>query len=352
MLLAPVIAVAFAACCAAGILLLIGASPIDALQAMLTNALSPTSSGIIVNATATYYLAAVAAAVAFRIGLFNIGTEGQYKIAAFIAGAVGGLGILPGIANDVLIIAVAILVGAAWAGIAAVLRVWRGVSEVISTIALNFVALGLISYLLLPTVLGTESNGSIGTKPIAPESLLPGWTLAAQGASVWGLVPLAVVIGIAFAILMERSVLGFEFRATGMSATAATFAGASSKRMIITSMLISGGVAGLIGIPTLLGTTGSYTLSFPTGLGFIGVAVALLGRNRAGGMVVAALLFAFLDNSSNVLQLQGVNAEIVRIMEGIIVLAVLVATRIARRLALAAQTRAVRAASGPLEVVK
>ena len=118
--------------------------------------------------------------------------------------------------------------------------------------------------------------------------------------------------------------------------------GVNVKRMVVTSLLISGAVAGLIGMPTLLGgASRSYSLDFPAGLGFTGIAIALLGRNNAIGMALSALLFSFLDSSSIILDINDISKEIVLIMQGTIVLSVVVVYELVRRYGIVAEQRRV-----------
>ncbi|MFD1538757.1 ABC transporter permease, partial [Nonomuraea guangzhouensis] len=310
-----------------------GASPLAAAEAMVTNALGGSSAAIMLNSAAAYYISAVAVAFTFRLNLFNIGAEGQYRIAALCAAAVGAELTLPPIAGHAVVLLTAMAAGAIWAGIAAALKVIKGVNEVISTIALNFIAIGLISYLLVPGRLGAGGGGSnnLGTAPLPPSLRDPGFTTVAHGATLYWSSLLALAAGIAFYVLLERTVFGFDLRAIGRSPDAARFGGTSTARVTVITMLLSGATAGLAGMPALLGDAGGFSLSFPSGLGFIGIAVALIGRNRAAGMAFGALLFSFLDNSSNVLQLLDISNEVVRIMEGLIVLAVVIAYELSAR---------------------
>jgi len=229
-----------------------------------------------------------------------------------------------------------------WAGIAGLLKVYRGVSEVISTIMLNFIATGLVAYLLAPGRLAVTTVGSnnIGTKPIPKSGQVPGIGLIPDSAlKVYGLIVLAVVAGFAYWFLIERTRFGFELRATGLNEEAAVASGVNVKRMVLVSMLISGGVAGLVGMPQLLGSSYTYSLDFPAGLGFTGIAIALLGRNTAVGVAIGALLFGFLDNASQILDLEGVAKEIVLITQGVIVLSVVIAYELVRRYRIIAQQR-------------
>ena len=132
--------------------------------------------------------------------------------------------------------------------------------------------------------------------------------------------------------MLNRTRFGFDLRATGQSTTAAVASGVNVKRMIVVAMLISGAVAGLVGLPILFGDAYSYGSTFPSGLGFTGIAIALLGRNHPIGIALGALLFAFLDEQSNPLQiLVGVSPEIVAITQGVIVLSVVIAYELVRR---------------------
>ena len=124
-----------------------------------------------------------------------------------------------------------------------------------------------------------------------------------------------------------------------MSPSAASASGVNARSMVIKTMLLSGAVAGLIGLPDLLGSTHKYTTEFTAGLGFLGIAVALLGRNKPGGIALAALLFAFLDRSLVPLQIADYPASVVTIFQGTIVLAVVIANEVARRVARRAAER-------------
>ena len=124
----------------------------------------------------------------------------------------------------------------------------------------------------------------------------------------------AIAVGVGYWWTLNRTRFGFDLRASGLSSTAATASGIDAKRMVLYVMLLSGAVAGLIGLPQLLGESHAYNLDFPAGLGFTGIAIALLGRNSPIGIVFGALLWAFLDVSRQILDLEGVSKEIVTIM--------------------------------------
>jgi general nucleoside transport system permease protein len=246
------------------------------------------------------------------------------------------------------------IVGALWAGIVAVLKVTRGVSEVISSIMLNFVALGLASFLLSGPLRGSPEGAQIITTSPLPESawfpglngLFTGIGLAEPRTDLYGFLLVAIVVGVVIAVLLKRTRFGFDLRATGLSPSAASASGVDARAMVVKTMLLSGAVAGLIGMP-LLGDTHHYGTEFTAGLGFLGIAVALLGRNSPGGIALAALLFAFLDRAALPLQFADIPASVVTIIQGTIVLSVVIANEVAKRLTLRSAERAGARAAPP-----
>jgi general nucleoside transport system permease protein len=334
------------------VVLLVAGDPAGEVWATILSVPEPRNVVNIVNAATVLYLSALAVAIGFRMNLFNIGVNGQYNIAVFAAAAVAGAAWLPGYLNTVLTILVAILVGAAWAGIAGILRATRGVSEVISTIMLNFISTSIVAFSLRQVAVREEGSNIIATKPVPESSRLPGFSISASvPTEVYGFFFIAVLCGIGYWILLNRTRFGFDLRATGHSQTAAVASGVNVKRMTVTTMMLSGGVAGLVGLPILLGSSYSYGSTFQSGLGFAGIAIALLGRNHPVGIALGALLFAFLDEQSNPLQiLVGVSPDIVKITQGIIVLTVVISYEVVRRYGLRLEqrhvARALEAAKG------
>jgi ABC-type uncharacterized transport system permease subunit len=358
-LLGPVLAIVVALVISAIVIALIGEDPIAAFQVMVDLGDTPSqqtqSIVVILNRAVPLFLAGLAVSVAFRMGLFNIGVEGQYRMAAIAAAAVGAAVALPAPLHVLLIIAVAVVVGALWAGIVGLLKVTRGVSEVISSIMLNFIALGTASFLLTGPLRGSGEGASIVTTKPIPESgwfpglngLLTGLGLAEPRTELYGFLIVAVVVGVAIAVLIKRTRFGFDLRASGLSPSAATASGVNARGMVIKTMLLSGAIAGLIGLPDLLGDTHEFGTQFTGGLGFLGIAVALLGRNTPVGIALAALLFAFLDRAALPLQFADIPSSVVTIIQGTIVLAVVIANEIARRLALRSAERVGAAAAPP-----
>jgi len=300
--------------------------------------------GNIVDNATVLYLSGLAAAIGFRMNLFNIGVDGQYRIAAFVAAVVAGEAWLPGYLNTFLAVLCAMAVGALWAGIAGVLRATRGVSEVISTIMLNAIATGLVAYLLRKASEQAEGSNVVATKTIPEDSWLPSITISdgPPVVDVYGFVVIAVVMGLLYWFVLNKTRFGFDLRATGRSTTAAVASGVSVNKMIVAAMMLSGAMAGLVGMPILLGSSHNYGSTFQSGLGFAGIAIALLGRNNAVGIGVGALLFAFLDEQSNPLQiLVGVSPDIVAITQGVIVLTVVISYEVVRRYGVRLEQQAV-----------
>jgi simple sugar transport system permease protein len=328
-LAAPLLALGVAAIISTLILLVTGDDIAKFWDVMLT---WPAERNIvnILNTATVLYLSGVAAAVGFRMNLFNIGVEGQYRMGAFAAAFVASEAWLPGKFNTVFAILAAMFAGAIWAGIAGLLRVTRGVSEVISTIMLNAISYALVAYFL--SHVGVATGVSRNTKLIPEESWIGGFDIFGIDRDVRGLSIVALVVGVTFWVVLNRTRFGFNLRATGRSETAAVASGVDVKRMIVISMLMSGAVAGLIGMPVLFGDAHNYGTSFQTGVGFAGIAVALLGRNNPLGILFGALVFAFLSEQATLLNiLAGVAPEIVDVTKGVIVMAVVVAYEVVRR---------------------
>ena len=296
------------------------------------------------NRATPLYLSGVAAAIGFRMNLFNIGVEGQYLLAFIVAAHLGAQVELPAVLHIAFIMAVAMAVGGAFSGAAGVLKVTRGINEVISTIMLNAVAIsGLAAWWIVAWQAGGEisaTGGRVGTEPIADSGLLPNINSLVelftreitQGKKLTGVLVIAVAVGIGYHVALNRTVFGFDLRASGANPSAAHAGGVSPKRMVVTAMTLSGMVAGLVGMTELM-NTGFYPSNPIAGLGFAGIAVALLGRNHPVGVALAALVFSFLDVSSGILQISGAaSREIVVIMGGVIILTAVIAYEIMRRI--------------------
>ncbi|MFL6119173.1 ABC transporter permease [Actinophytocola sp.] len=344
-LLAPVLAIVFAAVLCAIVLIVSGANPGKALGAMIGQVGEGQVAVDIVNSTAIYMLAALAAAIGFHMNLLNIGIEGQYRVGAVVAAIVGGAIVLPPVLHWLVILVVAAIAGAAWAALPAVLKVTRGVHEVISTIMMNAIAFGLAAFLIRRDQFGILVGNNVTTEPIPKSGQVPGIDLGSKG-TVFGLVLLAVIAAAVYGVVMNRTRFGFELKASGLSPTAAAAGGVNAKKMIVVELLVSGAIAGLVGMPEILGRDHAYTLNFASGYGFAGIGIALLGRNHPVGIAFGSLLWAFLEKAKGALDNVGVPREIATIMQGAIVLSVVVAYEIVKRMELAAEQRRVGQATG------
>jgi ABC-type uncharacterized transport system permease subunit len=344
---AALVALVFAIVVTSIVLSVSGFNPPSTFQAMFEFGKEPDSVVNTVNRAAAYYLSALAVAIGFRMNLFNIGVDGQYRLAAMLAAAAGAAWALPPGLHQLVIIVVAAVVGGAWAGIAAILKVTRGVSEVISTIMLNFIGTGVIAFLLSPDRLAVQLGpNNIGTKPIGSSGRVPGISYPGSDLKIYGLILLAALAGLGFWFVINRTRFGFDLRATGLSQSAAVASGVDAKRMVVIAMVLSGAVAGLVGMPQLLGGSYSYSLDFPTGIGFTGIGIALLGRNNPVGIAFASLLWAFLDQSSQILEFNDIPKEIVAITQAAVLLSVVVVYEIVNRVGRRMDQRRVAAELG------
>ncbi|MEV5143394.1 ABC transporter permease [Streptomyces sp. NPDC052727] len=341
---APLLAVVAALVVTTVVILATGKNPGDAFSDMVTYGFASDSQVYILNKATTYYLAGVAVAIGFRMNLFNIGVDGQYRLAAFIAAVLGGALTVPGWLAVPLIIICAMATGALWAAIAGVLKVTRGVSEVISTIMLNSIATAVIAYLLQPGKLGQldQAGTLVSTKPLPSSSYFFSFDTGPAG-ELWGFIVVAVLVGVAYWFVLGRTRFGFDLRTVGQSETAAAASGVGVKKMVATSMIISGAVAGLIGMPTLLNDSHQFSNDFPAGIGFTGIAIALLGRNHPVGIALGALLWGFLERTTNHLEFQGYDKEILGVIQGVIVLCVVIAYEVVRRYGMKRQQQRVGA---------
>ncbi len=340
-LAAPAISAVVAILISSIVLEVSGSDAIETFRTMIDNGTKLESIIDMLNRATPLYLSAVAAAIGFRMNLFNIGVEGQYILAAFVAAVVGAKLDIWGPLHIAAIMLTAMLVGAAWSGLAGLLKVTRGVNEVISTIMLNFIAVGGLVAGLLPRFIDDPTATNQGTSPIADSGRLPdlnSWVEVftreiVKGRRLTGVFVVAIVVGVIYHILINRSRFGYDIRASGMNPTAARVGGVPPKRMILFAMIGGGVVAGLVGMPEILSDNHAYDQGFVQGLGFAGIAVALLGRNTAPGMALAALLFGFLDSSAAVLQVSALaSSEIVVIMQATILLVAVIAYEVVNRI--------------------
>lgn len=324
-----VAAVLIAFAISAVLLIVTGKNPLDVLSTMGEVATTTRFQYESLERAVPFIISAVAFAVAAKMNLFNIGVEGQYLWGMFWAAVIGAQVSLPGPLHVVFIILVGAVAGAFWAGIAGFLKVRLGVSEIISTIMLNAIALQIIDWLFNDFFRFDDESGSLDvrTKPL-PESA---WTPDLVDGRLNSYLIVALLVAFGYWVLVAKSRFGFRLRASGLNPVAASSSGISSKRMVMIAMLISGGVAGLAGLQYLLGDAHSYGPARPGGYGFNGLSVALLGRNHPVGIVLAAILWGFLEAAAGPLQLDDIPRSIVNVIQGITLFSVVIINEIVHR---------------------
>ncbi len=266
--------------------------------------------------------AGLGVALAFRAGLFNIGGQGQILMAAAGAGWVGfGLTGVPFPLHLLLALVAGILAGALWAGIAGILKARTGAHEVIVTIMLNYVAFYLISYLLAtPGLLQAPGSANPQTPRTQESAILP--RLVGERFPLhWGFV-LSLLAVVLVWWLLNRSSIGFSFRAVGENPKAARVAGIDVPRTTVSVMLVAGALVGLAGVQQVLGTiTTGFGSDIDAGIGFDAITVALLGRSNPWGVLGAGILFGGFKAGGSAMQAgEGIPIEIVLVVQSLIVL--------------------------------
>lgn len=317
----PVIAVLLGMLAGTFIMIVSGYDAVAAFSALWNGAFGEIYyTGEVVRQVTPYILAGLAVAFAFRTGLFNIGVEGQLIVGWLAAVWVGVAFDLPKIIHLPLAVIAAGLAGGLWAFIPGYLKARFRVHEVIVTIMMNYVALHVTNYIIRTVLL--SASGDRTDKVAESASLRSPFleTLTDFSRLHWGIF-IAVIGAIVMWFLLEKTTRGFELRSVGFNQHASHYAGMNVNRNIILSMVIAGVFAGLAGAMEGLGTFGYASVKGGfTGVGFDGIAVALLGGNTAIGVVLAAILFGFLKVGALNMPLEsGVPNELVDIIIALIV---------------------------------
>ncbi len=346
-LAAPVLALLVAVVVSSIALLAIGESPATAFRAMLSSIDSSDAIVNILNRAGPYYVMGLAVALGFKMGLFNIGADGQYRMGALLAAAAGAAVTLPAPLHVLFIVLVAMVGAGLYAGIAGVLKVTRGVNEVVSTIMLNFIATGITAYLLTVYLRNKNVELQSETKPIHRSGWIPslnrllswiGYHLP-RGTTLQGFLIVAALTGVIFYLVVYRTRFGFDLRASGANPRAALSSGVNPNAMIMKTIILSGAIAGLAGMGPLLSELHKYGDTFPTALGFTGISVALLGRNHPAGIALAAVVWAGIEQAARALPEVGIPPEIGKILQGTLLLSAVIAFEVVRRYGQAAAVR-------------
>ena len=326
----PAVNLTVALALSAVVVLLGGENPLRALRVLASGAFGDAESiGYTLYYATNFVFTGLAVAVAFHASLFNIGAEGQAYI--------GGLGVAllclgAGAWPQLLVIPAAVVVaaaaGAAWAFLPGWLQARRGSHVVITTIMFNFIASALMTYLLV-NVLIKPGQQSPETREFAPNTWLPqlqdaaGWLGGRLGHSPLNLSSLlALLAGVLVWFYLWHTRWGYELRALGHNETAAVYGGIPPARTVIAVMAISGGLAGLMSLNDVMGAQHRLLMNFPGGAGYVGIAVALMGRNHPVGIGLAAILFGALYQGGSELSfdMPKLNRDMVVVIQGLIIL--------------------------------
>ncbi|WP_298822112.1 ABC transporter permease [uncultured Roseibium sp.] len=311
------------------VVVLIGENPLEAVKILVWGSLGYGEGfGFTLFYATNFIFTGLAVAVAFHAGLFNIGGEGQAYI--------GGLGVafaclaldqyVPWYVTLPFAILGSAMMGAAWALIPGWLQATRGSHVVITTIMFNFIASSLMVY-LLNNLLKKPGSMQSETRTFEEGGRLPflndifpsfGFGYAPVNLSLFVALGACVLVW----LLIWRTKLGFEIRSFGANATAAVYAGISPVKTIVVTMLISGGLAGMMAINEIMGSQHRLLIDFVTGYGFVGIAVALMGRAHPVGIVLAAVLFGMLYQGGAELsfEMPSITRDMIIVIQGLVIL--------------------------------
>jgi general nucleoside transport system permease protein len=339
----PLVAVLAAFVVGGLIVVLIGDNPFVAFYHMIGNSFGSLNDiGYTLFIATPLIFTGLAVAVAFRCGLLNIGAEGQLYVAAFATAWVGikfgGAMVdifgkqedwswysFPSILLVPLCILTAIVAGGVWGAIPGVLKAKFGSHEVINTIMLNFIAVALVSY-FTQYYYKIPGDPIMQTAEIGPAAHIPRISQYIPGMPDFVPLSVAFLIAILMCVLVYvflwKTKWGYELRAVGENASAAEYGGISPKKQIILAMTISGGLAGMVAIGEVLGDRYRYYHDFSAGWGYLGIAVALLGRNHPLGIIIAALFFAVLKRGEIFVDIETrfVSKDLVEVLQAVIII--------------------------------
>ncbi|MBA3600015.1 MAG: ABC transporter permease [Acidobacteria bacterium] len=353
-ILSPLIAVVAAFIVGGIIVVLIGDNPFKTFGLLLGNSFgSLRDVGYMLFYATPLIFTGLAVAVAFRCGLLNIGAEGQLYVAAFATAWVGikfgGVIInasgenpnypfanLPAILLVPLCMLTAVVAGGIWGAIPGILKAKFGSHEVINTIMLNFIAIALVSY-FTQYYYKVPGDAILQTAPIGEAAHIPRISQFIPGMPDYVPLSVAFLLAILMCVLVYvflwKTKWGYELRAVGANPSAAEYGGISPKKQIIIAMTISGGLAGMVAIGEVMGNRYLYYHDFSGEVGFLGIAVALLGRNHPLGVFLAALFFAILLRGGIFVDAftEYVSKDLVEVLQAMVILFVASLQRFSKR---------------------
>ncbi len=257
---------------------------------------------------------------AFKTGLFNIGATGQLLIGGFVAVYIGVTMTFFGPFTWVIAVIAAGIFGALWGIIPGILKAYKGVHEVVTTIMMNYIALYLVNYFVKSSIYDGLNNRSL---PVPRANIIPkfGLDVIFSHSNIQGGFLIAIIAMLIIYFILNKTVLGFELKAVGYNKDASKYAGINDKRRTIHAMMIAGALAGLAGASMYLSDSFTYINvqdSMPT-QGFMGISVALLGLKDPIGILLAGLFFGYLQVGGQNMQLYGFAPQVIDVMTGMIV---------------------------------
>ncbi|THC43967.1 ABC transporter permease [Massilia sp. Mn16-1_5] len=312
---------------AALVIHLLGESPVESMHILINSAIvNPEGLAYTLFYASTFIFTGLAVSIAMKAGLFNIGAEGQMYF--------GGLGLTlvllafdaslsPWLLIPLAMIGAAIF-GALWAFLPGYLQAKRGSHVVVTTIMFNFIAASLMNFIIVKYLIpeGEQNPASRVFSDAAALPTLNTWFPFFGDTPLNIGFPIAIVALVIYGVVVSRSSWGYQLRATGLNQHAAHYAGVRISRMIIVAMLISGALAGLAAVNSVMGSTHYLSLNFPAGAGFVGIAIALMGRQHPVGIFLSAVLFGALIQGGFDLSLEKPNipVETFVFIQGLIIL--------------------------------
>lgn len=354
--LVPFISVIIAFFVAAIMIKMTGKSPIAAYKLLFQGALGSSlkeflslkqaGEGILKGAILT--LTGLSVTVAFKAGLFNIGAEGQFIVGAIVAAYFGFIFNLPPIIGIPLILVIVGVTSGLYGAFAAWLKIKRGVHEVITTIMLNWIAIHLVENWIVVgpfNILRYNPQAILAGTPYITDSsrLKPLFSGTRLNASIF----IAIIAVIIIYIIINKTVLGYEIKATGLNIVAAKYAGINTSKTMIVSMFIAGALSGISGACMILGTEGRYPGVFRPGYGFDGITMSLIGNTTPVGTFIAAIFFGLLRAGATGMQLIGIHKTFADIIQGVATIFVAGQTGIKYLLFLIGEKRVMKTKEAP-----
>jgi general nucleoside transport system permease protein len=323
----PLLAVAVSLLLFAVVLLVGEYNVIDVYTSLLVGAVgSPGAIGSTLRWATSLILAGLAVTLPLRAGLFNAGVEGQLYLAGFVAALIGIYADLPSVVAQPLVLVAAMVIGALWALIPTLLLIYTRASEIVTTLMLNFVAIGVVNYFVNNYFRTELSAAAVMTDQIRPAARFPSIFPPYQVS--YGIL-IAIVLGLLLRLFLRQTQFGYEIRMIGLNRNFARFGGISIKRGWLVTMLASGAISGLIGAFEINGVNGRFISGFSPGFGFDGFLVAFLAGANPIGVIWAGLGVAALRAGSlNVAIEFGIPRITIQILQGFIIL--LISARLGR----------------------